>query len=1183
MKRRIDELLQGKFEYAQEKMVISAKTLSASAAPGETARGSFTVSHPSGKKMRVFVYCGHPRVSVSPEDFQGSSGTVVWEADTKGLSAGERIDTAIAVCSDLEEQILPLEIGISGERVTPEELDLNAFTELAKSDPAQARAVFLSDSFAAGIARTGVFGRTLYETLLPPEGKRDQEAVSSAIEEFLIGSGQKESVGLSLETQELTIERPENSERQIIRLERSGWGYLAIEVTSDSLFLRPEESHLTTERFAGNSYELGFIVDVNFLHAGRNFGRIVIRTIYQTLCFEVSCCSPSSAADRRSSRARRQSLSKMIQLILNCRSGQLDKGAFAERTENALASFRRNGGEGTEADLFECYLLLEQGRRVRAEKVLSEIKARPERLKKPEDYVFAAILSTYFTRDGQYQNDVAERVRSIARENHGSWKISYLRLIFMAEDFRTDSQRLGEVVNCLKAGCSSPLMLMEGTLVLKDDPFLIHEITPEIRLLFYFAARENLVSEQLLLQITGLVLRGCQWHPVLFRALNICWRQTRLKEALAALCALAISGKKSSPEYFPLYESALQKDVRVSGLYEYYIETMDPSGVGSLPPAIQRYLILRDPLSYGKTAQIFAAVLDRKDTLPGLYKSLVPAMQKFTLDQLAAGHITPALAKLYGQFLPGENLTGQLSHSLSKILFTFELTCKNPDIVSVVTADCRLSKRTETPVRDQRAMIVLLSESSRIFLKSSGGNLYTATDLYMAEHLLEDPDLIRLAYRNVPDDPTLTVFQVLNAPKTQSVDSASLAAFRSAADMAEFTEESRSAIRAALLDYYRRNPDDDSLRSFLMEADKQTYAKTDKRTFLSLLTGEGFSEDAYRLLLKYGTENVLPNVLVRIASQVILEHEYEKDSQLLKLAGVCFFDGKYDQHILTYLMMYYDGPVSSLQRLWTVCRQYELDTEGLEERILLHAVFSHTQENPTGAVYTSFRASRGSVKLLRAYVIMRCYDYFVKGQPEPEAIFSDLLTAIRKRTKIPDVCALALLQHLSSLPQRTEEEEADAEKILESFSQRGMRFAFYLNFPAKLQMRCGLMDKTFFECVADPQSQVTLLWRRKGDGTFQEEPMRDVFEGIRVKEFILFPGEEYECCTVETKKDGSAVRSGIRLVTCRPVPEELSKSRFGLLSALSASVSAGDMNEAAAILDSYRQLETLSSEIFTLC
>ena len=102
-----------------------------------------------------------------------------------------------------------------------------------------------------------------------------------------------------------------------------------------------------------------------------------------------------------------------------------------------------------------------------------------------------------------------------------------------------------------------------------------------------------------------------------------------------------------------------------------------------------------------------------------------------------------------------------------------------------------------------------------------------------------------------------------------------------------------------------------------------------------------------------------------------------------------------------------------------------------------------------------------------------------------------------------------------------------------------------------------------------------------GEEEFQEEPLKHSFEGINVREFILFDGEALECFTEELE-EGQTVRvSDHRLLTGKGEQGD-ENSRFGLINRMARAKQDGDMKTALEALDTYRQLDYLTKEIFTL-
>ena len=83
--------------------------------------------------------------------------------------------------------------------------------------------------------------------------------------------------------------------------------------------------------------------------------------------------------------------------------------------------------------------------------------------------------------------------------------------------------------------------------------------------------------------------------------------------------------------------------------------------------------------------------------------------------------------------------------------------------------------------------------------------------------------------------------------------------------------------------------------------------------------------------------------------------------------------------------------------------------------------------------------------------------------------------------------------------------------LLAEFDRLGLRFEFYSRLPSQLIQAYQIEDKVFIEERFRPESRVIIHYRlQNGEGGASEwisEPMKNMYHGIFVKEFLLFYGE----------------------------------------------------------------------------
>ena len=149
LRRRIDQLLNGTFEYQTENPVISETELTLEADRGQILSGQFTLSVPSGRKCRGVVYSSIPRMSFEPAEFTGSQVRILYQADTTGLECGKETAGAFTLCTQLGEYRIPYTIRVREEEETLPGGPANAkeLCDLARGDYDGAALAFASEAF----------------------------------------------------------------------------------------------------------------------------------------------------------------------------------------------------------------------------------------------------------------------------------------------------------------------------------------------------------------------------------------------------------------------------------------------------------------------------------------------------------------------------------------------------------------------------------------------------------------------------------------------------------------------------------------------------------------------------------------------------------------------------------------------------------------------------------------------------------------------------------------------------------------------------------------------------------------------------------------------------------------------------------------------------------------------------
>ena len=1181
MKKRLEQLLNGVFEYNTPGVVFTPDKIERVAAGGEVLRGTFRIAREDDRRVHGFLYSSNPRLTFDPLEFNSNGQEIRYQIDTNGLRGGEEMEAVLTVCTDVGEYTLPFRAQIvdtaaddepdAQPLMTPEE-----FARLTRDDFLSAYPLFVNDRFERTAASWSSDAAVLYRAL-----KANSFSYQS-LEEFLIGCRLKDPVLLTVPVTVFSFEDPRRSAREQFRILKNNWGFLRMDISSDTRWLRPEKKIVTTDEFVGSEYDLTYIIDTNFLHAGKNYGRILITTCYQK--FEIEVLVEHKAAGDRSQTVRVQNMirRKATEIFLDYRLGKMEQQVWIDRTRTLIESYRHAGGRDVLAEIFLAILLFMEEKRIAGRRMLQDIEKKPQRLDTPERYGMYLLLTAFAENDPEYTRSMTEKVRQTLEQNPECWPLQWILLMTDGALENDMVSRLETVSAAASRGCTSPIMYVEAFLVLRDAPYLLHRLGDFEQMVLLCAARHSLLSQELTDQICSLALNLRKFSPKVYRILTLCWKDTQTDQVLTAICTQLIAGEKKDPEYFTWYSLAVNRELRITGLYEYYMEAMEDVGIERMPQVIRMYFIYNTTLDAKKRAKIYRDISDNREYVPQVYRNYRGAIESFLIEQLELGRIDENLAVLYERYLKKTMLTPALAGKLVRVLFTFEVTCQNPAIRSIAVVHRMTKGEQVVELKDGHAQVQIYTEDARILLKDENDNWYASTDLYMAERLLDTPQLLRWCMELVPEHPGLAIYMCGSVPDEGELTKETLPYFESACGMDLFTDEYRELCRRRVLGYFMTDPGSPELFPYLKDIDYQLYVKADKEALLVLLTQEGLYEEAFGLVETYGSEHVPLMTLVRICSQAVLSLEYEENRVLLTYCAQCYRYGKYDNNILTYLLMYYDGPIEEMKRLWNTARRFELDTMALEEKILSMLLFTGSGSAGTEQIFLSYRSKMGRAKLCTAYMNLKCYEYFVRDMPVSGALFECLEGTDVFGRDTEDVCRLALLRYYSRQDTLSEDRRQKTAALLSEYCGRGMRFAFFRKFPRDLRLPYQLEDKTFLEYAADPAHSMVLHYRFVGeDEAWTEEVMQNRFEGIFVREFILFDGDQLECYAEEKDGDRVVQVSDRRRVFCGST-EETEDGRYASLNRMIRAQKKGDQKAVLQQIEDYRQLDYVTEQLFTL-
>ncbi len=1199
MKKRVEQLLAGKFDHELPALLFSQEKLYAVMKPGNTMRGEVYAGTEDNRRVRGFVTSSDRRFVPGLDRFSGTMVRLPFGIDAKGLEPGSVLSGFLTFTTNLGEYRLPFEIQIELEELQTSAKNVEAlsqFTRLARENSRDAFRLFTGPGFARILKNESTHVKALYD------GFMTQPVTYQNMEEFLISAGCKDKVLISAEDTGRELRGLRESVQEAFKITRSGWGHLRLEVTAEGGFLEVEKHVITEDDFIGSSCLVEYVVHRDRLGAGNQYGRIEIRSPYQTIVCRVMASreNPVPGVSRKEKSYRLSLLKDYV----DYRSGRSDLSTWAGSSHFELNQLKEMGLDSPEYRLYEAFVLLQEAKPVQAQEILKKFSDR--KFAKTDVELAGAFLylcaEAGLTRD---KDAVLKKLHNLYAQKSESFILFFTVLHTDPSYRRSASAALFAMEELFTRGCMNPVLYQEAWDRISGDASLLRRINPFWMQVFMYAGRRGILTEELSMRFAYLSGYEKIFEQGMYRALSYVCRAFPDEDSLNAICRYIMLDDPKKKCYFTWYQQAVEKDVRLTRLYEYYVETMDTNAQKSLPRQLLLYFKYNSSsLSDTKMAYVYAGVINEKQRDPETYRNYRPSMESFARKKMEEGRMSEDFAVLYREFMKIPQNEEQ-ARTTGNLLFTNQLFCDDRKIRVVVVRHHQLAKEETWQLNQGTAYPRLYTEDASILFQDEKQRRYSSTVNCSVKKLIDERDFLWETLWAGSDDPGL----LLNFCEHNEIDRENLPLFQKAACHQGFTAEYRQVLRGRILQYYRCNVQGDDLDGFLKKMNYQDYASVDRTMLLQILIRRGMYPEALDIIKEMGCEGLERNDLLRLVSRCLIRNDMEEDEELLALASIVYRSGVYDDTVLKYLMQYRYGPMDELLSILKSAAGFELDTFSFEERILGLLMLTQDYRKEGEKVLESYIAHTGKERVVGAYLTQTAFGIFVKeysmspfirkcleeayGEVKEDAGSSYAPDAPHPGGKWPvdRICRLALFKELSKDKGSKGRVGLMKEQLLKEAMHDKLIFSFYRRLPQEMLSPWQLDDKTFLECHASPEARVilhyvrdnglhTLALSEKGDPEAQEEtkPLQPVYEGIFVRAFTLFYGESLRYY-FEIEEKGRTRRTAERVVTMnrqdlKPV------SKYQQINQILSARRLGKSQEVASRLKAFLRQEQYVKEMF---
>ncbi|MCR5311533.1 MAG: DUF5717 family protein [Lachnospiraceae bacterium] len=1186
MREIVDRILSGKFDYEKGSLEISSPKIELSLCPGDVYTGSFFVSGTGNRLTEGHLYSNDIRLELITDSFSGPSQEVGYTFSAMGLEEGDVVQGDIYIISNQGEYYLPYTVTVQN-KVIDSSLgsirNLFHFTNLAKANWEEAVKLFYSDNFISVFNGADKRYRKTYLGLSKYYGNEQN------VEEFLLAINKKHAVEYICDTENITVRDPEGTVEERISVTRNGWGYTRLYVYTDADFITLHKTEITDSDFLGNYLSFPFEIDSSKLHVGNDFGTITFRNSYVSFSVKVTVAGES---------VNRQDFSKYLELwhlrldlmtyFEAFRMKKISMDKWLSESKQIVDRMLTVNDRMTLARLYKAQILLTEERYNEAKWILDQIETEfleSKRYNSPS-WAYYLYLTTLYNRDETYVDEITAEVENIYLKDPGASEVAWL-LLYLSEEYVLSPSRKWLFIErqVTELNCSSPFLYIEALNLLFADPSMLVKLGRFELILMRYAAKNDLIDEELARQFVYVALKEHNYSDAVYEILKTCYDVSPTDETIRAICELLILGDKTGEEYYPWYLAAIERELRITKLYEYYVNSLDLNKEYAIPKMVYLYFSYESSLEWERAAYIYARVVALRSEMPEVYDNYRDRMERFVTSEMFEGHINRDLAQLYRFILPDFALTEDMSTALAKILFVQRVQVNSDDISAVAIYHSKENTESVYPVTNRVAYVPIYDRDYTLVFEDRLSNRYIKSVDYELEKLIVPGKLSEMILSDVKDNLEFDVYVCESRADSQLITEENRERYRHILESPIIDADYKNEVRNNLMQYYFYNDRIRELDEVLDETEPRGLTRAVRSQVIRYMVLRGMFDKAIEWVTAYGIEEVEPKDLVKLCSKLISRDEFAESPAVTRIAASIFFKGKYDEIMLKYLVAYYHGMTRDMRKLFKAAENFDLDLYTMCENMLVQMLYTGYYVPERMDIYKRFVKGGASLDIRRAFLSECAFEFFVKEQVMEGYVFEEIARLEMCGEKMLTVCKLAYLKYYSEYPASKDDTAGEIiVKYLNELLDEGIYMSFFKEFLAKEPRLLGFSDKTVIEYKTEPGRRVYIHYIIENDddtgGEYMTEEMPDIYGGVHAKSFVLFFGENLLYYVTETTEaeellteSGNISKSDI---------SESPDSRFNQINDIAIAKTLGDFDTVDNLLYEYYKHDYVVKRMFKL-
>lgn len=1147
----------------------------------EQYRGNLTFQVSPACEISGFLCANNYRMQFERVVFREDKIEIEYCFNGTGLTYDDQIKGEIFLITNIGEYSIEFEVTVVCEVIQSSIgpiKNLFHFVNLARSDWEEAVSVFYMPRFEQILCGADSQYKSLYR------GISCNKFSESAMEEFLICIRKKQPVSYSLLEEQITLKDSVFGE-QFFVIRKENWGYTRLIVRTDAEFIELPVTEISEKQFEAGQARIPFLIQKEKLHAGRNFGKIFIVNGLTEYCYEVVVDSKEKF-DKKF--ARRKKINQLyIQLIEEHIYCNLEPSNYHNNTvlKEVIDKLLAIAGNHIMIKLYQSYVLLLQNRDNEAKWILRYVDEMWEHNLQgaSEKYVITATVFRKYidyirTEDVREKEEIVSAIRDMWAVNNNNLAV-FLTVAEVDEVLKNSiHKKMRYTEEMYQRGCRSPLLYLMAYRIFCESPAYLDRLEGLGLQVVFFAMKYHLLTEELVGQINHLAMKSKQMTKALYKILCKCYEFGQSTETLHTICTLLIKGGYKDSKFFEWYKLGVEKELRITRLYEYYLLSIDLNEKELLPKMLLMYFSYSCDLDYVHTAYLYANVYRHRESIPKLYESYKENIEHFVYNQVNHGRVSDDLVYLYNEVVSESMVDKEFAEAMLKIMFTHKVTVNDLRVKNVVRVQKKGHVEYKCQVVHGVSYIPIYDEEYAILLETENGNRYEASIPYSLDKLFSKRHFWPMVEAYAKANIGACVYFYNNNHDLMQMTEGQRRLLIALYECREVETNTRTMVGTQLMKYYYETDRTAELDEFLLNVHLEFYSKEDRAQAVKYMIIRELNEKAFQTVRTYGYEGIAPRFLIQLFQYAKDKYGETEQTFLLATANYIFSLGKYEESVLEYLIENYEGNLKQMRIIWEKATQKMIEADRIAERIIKQTLYSGAYVAHKQEVFLYYYQGKPDASVVNDFLAYMAYQYVTKGQIIDEKVFEIMLANPCNST----ICKIAIIYYYTW--DSVTNEGALTEQIcqyIRELLREGVYFPFFNEYAKEIPELLILSEKTFVEYQCDKDAVVTIHYRI-GDGddnTQRSLVMHEKYEGYYCETFDLFFGERLQYyITEECNGVTNVTASGV--IEKSDIPDYEVESRYNLLNQMEMSTLLNERDSVCELAYDYARLSFFTDKIF---